>query len=60
MWKRTVCTHLDRFAVFLHKSGIARTLLPVVQRAIAEQTVKLVQSFMAGEIFTLCIFEETM
>ena len=60
MRESTIRTYLDPFSILLDKSRIARTILPIIQRAIAEQAVKLLQPFMTGEIFTLSIFKKAM
>ena len=60
MGKCTVRAVLDPSAIPLDKSGIARTMLPQIQRAIAKQAVEIIHSLMTGKIFTISILKKTI
>ena len=50
----------DPSAVFLETPGIARAMLDPVPRTVAEQTVEVRQSLVAGEIFTVSVLKKTI
>ena len=56
----TVCTDLDRPSVLLHIVWLAWTMLPVVQRAVAEQAVEIRKSLVARKILTFPIFKKAI
>jgi hypothetical protein len=60
MREGTIRTRLDPAPVLLNKLGIARAIRPVVQRAITEQAIKLLQAVMTGKIFTFMIHKKTI
>ena len=51
---------LDPPAVLLEIPWIPRAVLQAVHGAVAEQAVKVRQSLMTGEIFTIFIFKKTI
>ena len=55
MWEGAARAVLDPSAVFLEIPGIPGTVLQAVHGAVAEQTVEVRQSLVAGEIFTIFI-----
>ena len=60
MGECAVGTDLDLDVSPLQPARIPRTMLSGVQRAIAEQTVKVLQSLMTREILTVSIFKKTI
>jgi hypothetical protein len=60
MGEGTVGTHLDGAAVLFAELRLSGAMLPVIQRTVAEQTVKILKSLMAGEIFTIPVFKKTI
>ena len=58
MRKSTVSADLYGFIPFLLKFGISGTVFKPVQRAVAEKTVYLLDSVMAGVIFTCGILKK--
>lgn len=57
MRKCTVCTYLKRLTVLFDITLISRTVFHFIQRTITEQTVEVIKSFVAREIFAICIFK---
>lgn len=55
-----VCAYLDSFAVLLLILRIAKTIRKTVHRAIAEQTVKILQSLVTWEVLALPVFKKTI
>lgn len=51
---------LDPSAVFLEIPGIPRAVLQAVHGAVAEQAVKVRQSLVTGEIFTVFILKKSI
>lgn len=51
---------LDPPAVFLEIPGIPRAVLQTVHGAVAEQTVEICKSLVAGEIFTISVLKKTV
>ena len=60
MREGTAWAVLDPSAVFLEIPGIPGTVLQAVHGAVAEQTVEVRQSLVAGEIFTIFILKKAI
>jgi hypothetical protein len=60
MGKGTVGAHLDGAPVLFAELWFSGAMLPVIQRTVAEQAVKILKSLMAGKIFTIPVFKKTI
>lgn len=60
MRKSTIRTIFYRLSFLLQKFGISRAILQIIQGTVAEQTVKILQSLMAGKIFAFPVFKKTI
>ena len=60
MWEGAARAILDPSAVFLEIPGIPGAVLQTVHGAVAEQAVKVRQSLVTGEIFTVFILKKSI
>lgn len=60
MWEGAARAVLDPSAVFLEIAGIPGAVLQAVHGAVAEQAVKVRQSLVTGEIFTVFILKKSI
>ena len=60
MRESAIAAVLDLPAVFLKIPGIPRAMLQPVHGAVAEQTVEVCKSLVAGKIFAILIFKKTI
>ena len=60
MWKRAGSADLYSPPVLFFEGRLARTVLQVIERTVAEETVDLLYALMAGVIPAVCIFKEFM
>lgn len=60
MRKDAVGTVLDLFSVFFEETGISRTVFPGIQRAVAEQAVKIRKPFVARKISAFFILKKAV
>jgi hypothetical protein len=60
MGKGTVGAHLDGASALFAELRFSGAMLPVIQRTVAEQAVKILKSLMAGKIFAIPVFKKTI
>jgi len=60
MRKCAIAAIFNLLPLIFYKSWSAGAILHVIQGAKTKQTVKVLQPFMAGKVFTISVFKKTM
>ena len=60
MGESAVCAVFDFSPIFFYVVGISCAFFYQIQRTVAKQAVKVLQSFMAGEILAISVFKEAI
>ena len=55
-----ICAVFDFSSIFFYVVGISCTVFSQIQRTVTEQAVKILQSFVAGEILTVFVLKKAM